>query len=144
MSSILEKRGIILQQVNCMGVMGTGIALAIRTKWPIVFKEYASFCRGKRSSDLLGEFQLVQVENDVWVGNCFGQEFYGRTHRHTDYDALQESLIKFRVLIHPHLEEQPIWYPKMGCSNAGGDWTIVNKILSECLNGVSHNLVEWR
>lgn len=139
---ILEKKGIILHQVNCMAVMGTGIALAIRTRWPKVFSEYRTFCQGKRTSDLLGEFQLVQVEDDVWVGNVFGQERYGRSRRQTDYDAVQESLIKMRVEIHPHLEHVPIWYPKMGCVNAGGDWQVVSRILDECLIGLSHSLVE--
>lgn len=141
---ILEKKGIILHQVNCMAVMGTGIAKAIRTKWPVVFTEYSRYCQGKRTSDLLGGFQLIQVEDDVWVGNVFGQEFFGRTQRHTNYLALQESLIKFRVEIHPHLEYVPIWYPRIGCSNAGGDWEIVSGIIDECLDGLDHHLVEFK
>lgn len=139
---ILDKKGIILHQVNCMAIMGTGIAKAIRTRWPKAYTEYCAFCLGKRSRDLLGEFQLVQVEGDVWIGNVFGQEFYGRTRRHTDYDAIRESLIKMRVEIYPHLEGQPIWYPKLGCENAGGDWNVVGNIIAECLDGLQHNLVE--
>ena len=122
--------------------MGTGIALAIRTRWPKVFTEYRKFCHAKRSSDLLGEFLLVQVEDDVWIGNVFGQEFYGRTRRHTDYNAVTESLINMRVQIHPHMDHLPIWYPKIGCANAGGDWSIVSQILNECLDGLTNELKE--
>ena len=32
--------GIICQQTNCQGVMGSGLAKAIRDKWPKVFDEY--------------------------------------------------------------------------------------------------------
>jgi O-acetyl-ADP-ribose deacetylase (regulator of RNase III) len=40
-SNLLEvKSGIICHQVNCIGAMGTGIALQIRNKWPVVFNDY--------------------------------------------------------------------------------------------------------
>ena len=32
--------GIIVQQVNCMGVMGAGLAKQIRDKWPSVYNRY--------------------------------------------------------------------------------------------------------
>lgn len=137
-------RGIILHQVNCMGVMGTGIAKAIRDKYPVVFSAYTKHCFGKTPWSLLGNFQLVQVSQDLYIGNVFGQQRYGRSTRQTDYDAVQESLIQMRVDIHPHLEHLPIFYPKMGCVNAGGDWNIVSAILNECLDGLDHKLMELR
>lgn len=33
-------RGIVVHGVNCQGVMGSGVALAIRTKWPQIFESY--------------------------------------------------------------------------------------------------------
>ena len=35
---------IICQQVNCMGVMGAGLAAQIRRKWPNVYNEYRKRC----------------------------------------------------------------------------------------------------
>ena len=34
---------IIAHQVNCLGIMGGGIALQIKNKWPKVFEEYKEF-----------------------------------------------------------------------------------------------------
>lgn len=134
--------GIILHQTNCQGKMGTGIALAIRNRWPVVYRDYLSYCWGKVPRDMLGTFQLVQVDENLYVGNVFGQLSYGCNRRHTDYEAVQNALIEMRVAIHPELDHLPIYYPKMGCKNAGGDWTIVSKIIDECLDGLSHQLLE--
>lgn len=32
--------GIIVQQVNCMGVMGAGLAKQIKDKWPNIYNDY--------------------------------------------------------------------------------------------------------
>jgi len=41
MGDILKvKSGFIVHQVNCQKVMGGGLALAIRKKWPIVYERY--------------------------------------------------------------------------------------------------------
>ena len=38
------KKGIVCHQVNCIGVMGAGIAQDIRTKWPAVYRNYKADC----------------------------------------------------------------------------------------------------
>ena len=41
------KKGILLQQVNCQNAMGSGVAKAIYTRWPIVKEEYHKFAKNK-------------------------------------------------------------------------------------------------
>ena len=36
----------ICHQVNCQGVMGSGIARQIRERWPEVYKDYYDHCNG--------------------------------------------------------------------------------------------------
>jgi len=75
-SNILDvQTGIICHQTNCVGVMGGGLALQIRNKWPEVYKQYCSFCEGyqnRKAIELLGYVQDVIVDNDLVVANCFG------------------------------------------------------------------------
>ena len=33
----------ICQQVNCKGVMGAGLAMQIRSQWPVVYQRYLEF-----------------------------------------------------------------------------------------------------
>ena len=60
----------ICQQVNCRGVMGAGLALKIRRKWPVVYQQYMEIPAWK---EFLGSYQKVRVEPNIHVVNLFGQ-----------------------------------------------------------------------
>ena len=125
--------GIICHQVNCQGVMGTGIALSIKKKYPIVYKKYRQECNEAANSSLLlgyTQFIVVNEDADLLVYNLFAQNFYGRDKRYTDYDALKKCL---RLIMNTFdYKIFPIYFPyKMGCNNAGGDWGIVSKLIDE-------------
>lgn len=72
------EKGIVAHGVNCQWVMGSGVALAIRKKWPIVYKEYMDF-KNTVYHGLLGKVCLVRIDNNLFVANCFTQMYYGRT-----------------------------------------------------------------
>ena len=94
---------IIVQQVNCRSVMGSGVAKAIYTRWPEVKTEYHKFCRRSTSPyDLLGKVQLIDVEPGKAVANVFGQLNYGRTAGkvYTDYVALTKAFDQLRTAFH--------------------------------------------
>ena len=94
---------IIVQQVNCRSVMGSGVAKAIYTRWPEVKTEYHKFCRRSTSPyDLLGKVQLIDVEPGRAVANVFGQLNYGRTAGkvYTDYVALTKAFDQLRTAFH--------------------------------------------
>ena len=127
-------KGIILHQVNCKGVMGCGVALAIRNRWPIVYNKYREHFKEAK----LGMIQIVRVTLDLFVINLFAQDRYGRDKRYTDYNALNICLKKvdrwqsnYQSNYHRDLS---IYIPyKMGCSNAGGDWATVHNIIKRIL-----------
>lgn len=143
-------QGLILQQVNCQGRMGSGIALAIKTKWPIVEEKYLEFCRGRRPHTLLGDFLPVQVEEKIWVGNMFGQEYFGKTPggepggRYTSYDALDLAALKTEYFLAEMPEEyQEIHYPTVGCGLGGANWSIVSAIFCSRFDTIKHTLWEY-
>lgn len=120
------RSGIIVHQVNCQGVMGTGIALKIKKKWPNVFLKYSQFKDWKP-----GMIQLVPVGSKLWVCNLAGQEYYGRDKMYTDYDAVKIGYEKLNNWAQEH-KLLDIYVPHlMGCSNAGGNWEIYSKILND-------------
>jgi len=126
MDILSVKSGVIVHQVNCQGVMGAGIALKIKRKWPVVFERYRKF------KFKLGYVQFIEVADGLWVCNLAGQDRYGRDKCYTDYDALREGFRKlFKWASNKDLK---IYIPKgMGCSNAGGDWKIVSKLILDIL-----------
>lgn len=48
-------KGIICHQTNCIGVMGGGIALQIRNKWPNVYKQYVNECELFKNNPMYGK-----------------------------------------------------------------------------------------
>ena len=124
-------QGIILHQVNCKGVMGCGVALAIRNKWPKVYDRY----REHYNKAELGMIQIVHIEYNLFVINLFAQDRYGREKRHTDYDAVESCLKKVYTWRSKCHQDLSVYIPyKMGCSNAGGNWDIVYSIIQDTIS----------
>ena len=154
--NLLESNcSIICHQVNCQGVMGSGIAKQLRDKWPEVFDSYCNFlqynymngiCR--YSYDFLGRCLLTQcnekgTSNFQFIANFFSQDKYlPRAICHTDYDAFRKCCKQLKLQIKEVLlvsykykfkkETLTIGFPyKIGCGLAGGDWSIISKIIEE-------------
>lgn len=128
-----SKETIICQQVNCMGVMGSGLAKHIYTKWPNVKKSYHQYCNMLPVDKLLGTVNLVGVGNCRFVANIFGQVNYGnrKDKVYTDYIALTKGLIIIKnELIDMSKDTLAIPY-KIGCGLANGDWIRVYRIINE-------------
>jgi O-acetyl-ADP-ribose deacetylase (regulator of RNase III) len=55
------KENIICHQVNCQGVMGSGLAKQIKNKYPNVYAKYKKFCEENKGS-CLGCFQILKLK----------------------------------------------------------------------------------
>ncbi len=124
--------GYIFHQVNCRNSFGRGLSRSIADKWPKVKTAYHDFCEGKAGYDLLGQYQVVKIDDKLSVVNVFGQLNYGNSATtnliYTDYQKFQEALEKFRV--DNQVEDRYCHFPKLiGCGLAGGDWNKVSGIL---------------
>lgn len=133
--STVEK-GTILQQVNCQGVMGSGVALAIADKWPIVkimYEDYVQYhTQRNERSKLLGLWQAVTVAPGLKVINVFAQMDYGYDgEKYTNYEALSMALDSLARAELIGYEKPSMYIPyNMGCDRGGGDWEIYSKILN--------------
>lgn len=123
---------IILQQVNCRGVMGLGLANAIYEKWPNVRSEYKMYCQGKTPRDLLGDVQYVKVCDNKIVANIFGQLDYGHDKDvvYTSYTALSEAFKKIAADYGDHSIAIPCY---IGCGLGRGQWQVVHQLIKEYL-----------
>lgn len=117
---IFADEQIIAHQVNCKGVMGSGVAKAIKETYPEAFAEYKKFCNSSSNSkDLLGCVQYVVIPRvKKIIVNLFAQDGYGRDKRYTNYESLEDC---FRAL--SRKSRMPIAIPYgIGCGRGGGDW----------------------
>lgn len=132
-----QRRGIIGHQVNCQLVMGAGLAMQIRQKYPRAFTQYRDVMRNVTIAKRLGKAQIVEVLQDsLYIANLFGQyQFLPRKVRHTDYNALTIALRQLRQWRdNVKGKEFPIFLPYgMGCGLAGGEWNVVQGIIRDTI-----------
>lgn len=140
------KEDIIAHQVNCMGVMGAGVAKQIREKWPYVYYRYRERCYAGavKPVSLLGDCQFVHLDKTdgrgCIVANLFGQYDYGRGRAFTDESAFRKALkgLSFMLTNRSHNFKEPlasIAMPyKIGCGLGGGNWDNIYKIIEEELS----------
>lgn len=133
---------VVCHQVNTKGVMGGGLALQIRQRYPEVYEEYIKLCEGYGSDGLMGVCQGVRTKDGLYVANLFGQEGYGRGLQ-TDYRALRTSLEVVRANLDKFEGKVAIPY-NLGCGLAGGDWGLVRGILDEVFGETDQVILVWR
>ena len=103
---------IFCHQVNCAGVMGTGIAKQIKETYPEVFKEYKEEC----NESMLGKCQYVKC---------------------SDASCLNKLKSKLRI----SSKDIKVGFPcYIGCGAAGGDWAVVKPMLEEFAKNVKQEV----
>lgn len=124
------KEDIIGHQVNCKGIMGGGIALQIKKKYPNVFVGYKSECfNGGYGRGLLGKCQIIKCEGKD-IANLFGQYSISNIWKCTDENKLKEALESLMWYAKLHNKSVALPY-KIGCYRGGADWKVVYKIIEE-------------
>lgn len=126
-------KDIIIQQVNCRGVMGAKLSRTIMTRYPNVLKEYRKFWaknlkRLGAEKDLLGLVNYIDVYDGKIIANVFGQVDVrqGKDDKtvYTDVKSLLVGIeeiknkaekLGFSIAIPTYI----------GCGMANGDWSEV-------------------
>lgn len=140
---ITIQEGVIAHGVNCTGAMNSGVAKAIREKWPEVYRFYRSCPTGKR---VLGMAFEVQVAPSLYVINCYTQVFYGHNGRFANLKAVEHSVQQaYNYADYHHL---PLYMPKIGCGRGGLSWEqevepVINE-LDESYSRVDTYICEWK
>jgi len=82
---------IILHGCNAQGRMGSGVAKAIRNRYPEAFNAYA--LQHQDYGLKLGTIVWAECHDGRLVVNCITQQFYGREHRlYCSYDAIRNCM----------------------------------------------------
>jgi O-acetyl-ADP-ribose deacetylase (regulator of RNase III) len=121
----------IVNPVNCDGVMGRGLALEIKTRFPEVFAKYEAEC--KRGRMKIGKLQLVKTD-PRWVLN-FPTKDHWRGKSKLTY--IEQGLRKFKAT-YVRLGITSAAFPALGCGNGGLDWEIVSPLMHSYLENLKH------
>lgn len=128
---------VIVHGVNCMGVMGAGIAAQIRRNFPKAYSEYIKFineCRIKQESPL-GKAQFVDVGGGNYIVNAFTQEKTAKKQGDVaiSYSAILMCMEEIKETCYC-LGIDRIAMPKIGSDLGGGDWNIIRSIINAVFN----------
>lgn len=130
-----QTNGILVHGVNCVGVMGKGIALDIRKKYPVVYNEYVKHVNHINSSNvLLGTIQVVRINPQLIIVNAFTQRLYGRYHTWggENYDAICNAFAHVNILANE--ENMPVYFPMIGSGYGGGNFSKISELINNTLD----------
>lgn len=144
-----DGKKIIAHVCNDIGAWGKGFVLSLTKQHPVAEKEYRSWYQENppwdRKAFVLGEVQLVQTKDDIWVANMIGQSgiFIKDGNPPIRYEALRSCLQE--VAIEAKRLQATVHMPRIGCGLAGGEWSKVEKIIDEtlCSVGVSVTVYDF-
>ena len=126
-----SKFQVIAHQVNCQGVMGAGVAKAIKNKYPEVYDEYYSYCQDNLKDDIFGTCLVIEADNGKIIANLFGQNEFGKGVIQTNYKKLHSALNELKdYMIENGLITLSFPY-MIGCGLAGGDINIVQSLIRD-------------
>lgn len=129
-----EEVDAIINTVNCVGVMGKGIALQFKQKWPENFKAYVKACK----------------ENEVHTGRMFvhnlgklaGKPYFiinfpTKDHwRSPSKIEFIDSGLRDLVRVIRENDIRSIAMPPLGCGNGGLDWADVKPLIERWMGEV--------
>lgn len=129
-TSLLESSAqTLVNTVNCVGVMGKGLAHAFKAREPRMFDAYKSIC--DKGALEPGKLWLWRGENN-WVLN-----FPTKKHwRHpSKLEWIEAGLAKF-VAAYRSQGIREVSFPLLGCGNGGLDWADVRPVMEHYLTQI--------
>ena len=128
----------LVNTVNCVGVMGKGIALQFKKKWPAAFKEYKKACDRKelRPGNML-VYDLGQLAEKPYYLIHFPTKDHWRGKSQVEY--ITEGLKSLAETIQT-LKIKSIAIPPLGCGNGGLQWELVQQLIHDALAPISDSV----
>lgn len=130
---------IVLHCCNAQKAFNSGVAKAIRDRYPTAFEAYLA-------GDMIpGQFSVAEVEPGRRVCNLIGQRGFGYDgQRYLDYEAFYSGLEIVRDLLEIAHKEGRVYQLAMprliGCVRAGGAPTIVDSMIQHLWAGSPVNV----
>jgi O-acetyl-ADP-ribose deacetylase (regulator of RNase III) len=125
----------LVNPVNCVGVMGRGLALQFRQRFPENYLAYKAVCdRGELTPGAMLVCDLDRRENPRYVINF-------PTKRHwKDKSRIEDIQSGLRVLVEEvrRREIASIAVPPLGCGLGGLDWKHVRPLIEEAFGSLPH------
>lgn len=118
----------LVNTVNCVGVMGKGIAYEFKKRYPAMFKDYVNRCNAGLVK--LGEPYYFSDMLGTSIINFPTKEHWRSVSRLQDI----EDGLRYFVEHYQKWEIQSVAFPALGCGNGGLIWEHVAPLMYSYLN----------
>lgn len=125
-----SKMQTLVNTVNCVGVMGKGVAKKFKDNYPKMFEDYERRCQAKQVhpgvpyyyEDMLGTSIVNFPTKDHWRSPS----------------RLSDILNGLEIFSQKYKEWgiTSVAFPPLGCGNGGLEWTLVGPAMYQCLNSL--------
>jgi O-acetyl-ADP-ribose deacetylase (regulator of RNase III)/uncharacterized protein YwgA len=123
-----SKAQTLVNTVNCVGVMGKGIALGFRRRFPTMHDDYVKRC--ERGEVRLGRPYLYRQDPGPWILNFPTKDHWKSVSNLADIEAG----LKYLLRNYKRWGITSIAMPPLGTGNGGLEWHIVGPTLYEHLS----------
>lgn len=126
----------LVNPVNCVGVMGKGLALEFKRRFPEMYADYVCRCRDKCLHP--GE-PYIYNNGDINIIN-----FPTKTHwRLPSKLSYIDAGLNWFVDNYQQYNIASVAFPALGCGNGGLDWTVVKKLIQDKLENLPIEIEVW-
>lgn len=130
-----DESDVLVNTVNCVGVMGRGIALQFKKSFPENFKAYAAACkRGEVRPGLLFIYDTGDLTPPRYIVNFPTKRHWKGKSRIDDIETGLVELREFLLRVKP----QSIAIPPLGAGLGGLEWPVVRKSIESALSDLGH------
>ncbi len=123
-----SKAQILVNTVNCVGVMGKGVALQFKKLFPEMYQDYVNKC--KRKEVKLTRPYLYKQILSPWILNFPTKDNWRSVSRISDIIAG----LNYLELHYKEWGITSLAVPPLGCGHGGLDWKIVAPVLYKHLS----------
>lgn len=123
------KATIRVNTVNCVGVMGKGITLEFKNRYPEMFSDYQKWCK----NGIVRPGRVIpwhDQEHDVIVLNAVTQGHWKNPSKIIYIKTVLENIYAF---LGSQRDDHIITLPALGCGNGGLDWDVVKGLIKQHL-----------
>lgn len=130
-----EPADVRINTVNCVGVMGAGVALAFKTRYPDMFRDYQKACKnGEVKPGHLNTWKTLLGE---WVVNFPTKRHWREPSRYEDIEA---GLIALKAFL-GKLGQVRVTLPALGCGHGGLEWSRVSEMIERTLSDLEAEII---
>ena len=133
----LEAKGYIVHGCNTLGVMGSGIAKGVKSRFPEAFDAYQKSLASTTREKAMGSISYVHNPG-ICIINAITQFDCGNDKNKTyvDYPALYNAFDCINTLIRFNTNDLPkvLNFPMIGCGLANGKWNVVSELIEDAIS----------